>query len=69
MLAQKYSKAIGPSKESNSDSEGTIQGSSKEIVLDVIILILAIGVCTLGGGREKVPSQAESLIKPTPTSL
>ena len=62
-------KGIGPSKESNFDSVGTNQGSSKEIVLDVIILILAIGVCTLGGGREKFPSNAESLIKPTPTSL
>ena len=62
-------KGIGPSKESSSDSEGTIQGSSKEIVLDVIILILAIGGCTLGASREKVPSKAKSLSKPTPTSL
>ena len=62
-------KGIAPSKESSSESEGIIQGSSKEIVLDVIILILAIGGCTLGAGRKKVPSKADSLSKPTLTSL
>ena len=62
-------KGIMPSNESNSKSEDTIQGSSNIIIFDKIMWIVAIEGDMLGGGKEKVPSKPESLIKPTPTSL
>ena len=61
-------KVISPLKESISDSEGTIQGSSNGIVLDEIILMLEMVHRTLGGGIENFPIKAESFTKPTPTS-
>ena len=62
-------KGIALPNESTLESEGTIQGSSNAIVFNEIIWIVVIEDNTLGGGKEKVPSKSESLIKPAPTSL
>ena len=62
-------KGIASPNESTSESEGTIQGSSKAIVFNEIIWIVAKEGNTLGGGKEKFPSKPEYLIKHTPTSL